>query len=72
MVDSHLKPYSSTNIKYLVPLIVDLNQLNYDAWRVLFETHCKTYDVSGHVDDTSNPKDDKDVACHNLDSLVSM
>ncbi|XP_052623812.1 uncharacterized protein LOC128129200 [Lactuca sativa] len=72
MADSNLKPFSINNIKSFVPLILDLNQLNYDYWRVLFETHCRAYGVYGHLDCSSRPKDAKDEPWHNLDILVAM
>ena len=72
MADSNLKPFSINNIKSFVPLILDLNQLNYDYWRVLFETHCRAYGVYGHLDGSSRPKDAKDEPWHNLDNLVAM
>lgn len=62
MAHNNLKPHRITNIKVVVPLIIDLNQLNSDAWRVLFYTNCKAYDVYDNLDGTSNPKDDKDEA----------
>lgn len=34
------KPYGITTIRSFVPLILDLDSLNYDAWRELFSTHC--------------------------------
>lgn len=34
------KPYDITNIKAFVPPIFDLNQLNYDSWGELLQTHC--------------------------------
>lgn len=37
-----------------------------------FKTHYKAYNVFGHLDDTSNAKDDKYEAWHNLDSIVGM
>lgn len=43
------KPYGITNIKSYVPLVLDLDHMNYDAWRELFETHCKGFGVIKHL-----------------------
>jgi len=47
---SYEKAYRRTNIKAFIPLAVDLEELNYDSWRELFETQCITFGVLGHVD----------------------
>ncbi|KAI3509250.1 hypothetical protein L1887_24386 [Cichorium endivia] len=70
--NENLKPYAITNIKAFVPLVLDLNQLSYDAWRILFTTHCKAYGVYGHLDSTSKPTDATFVEWSNLDNLVAM
>ncbi|XP_010445253.1 PREDICTED: uncharacterized protein LOC104727890 [Camelina sativa] len=44
------RAFGVTNIKYHIPLILDLDDHNYDACHELFLTHCLTFDVSGHVD----------------------
>lgn len=66
------KPYAITNIKAFVPLILDLNQLNYDSWRELFQTHYTSFGVHGHLDGISKPKGDKDEEWFTLDYLVKM
>lgn len=66
------KPYDITNIKAFVPLTLDLDELNYDSWRELFETHCISFGVLGHVDGTSRPKSDTDLEWNKLDSLVKL
>lgn len=66
------KPYAITNIKSFVPLILDLNQLNYDSWRVLFQTHCTNFAVLEHLEGISKPQNDKDTEWFNVDSLVKM
>ncbi|CAH1425424.1 unnamed protein product [Lactuca virosa] len=66
------KPFGVTNIKVYVPLILDLNQLNYYAWKELFQTHCSSFGVKGHLTGTSKPADDKDEAWTHLDDLVKM
>lgn len=43
------KPSSTINIKHVVPLVLDLDQMNYDSWRELFEIHCIGYGVDDHL-----------------------
>ncbi|PWA74910.1 hypothetical protein CTI12_AA231450 [Artemisia annua] len=64
------KAFGVTNIKTHVPLIMDLDQLNYDAWSELFTTYCYSFGVLGFLDGTivytSNDAND----WKKLDSLV--
>nr|GEU30160.1 RNA-directed DNA polymerase, eukaryota [Tanacetum cinerariifolium] len=39
------KPYGINNIKTYIPLVLDLNELNYDSWSKLFTLHCKSFRV---------------------------
>ncbi|XP_052627837.1 uncharacterized protein LOC128134298 [Lactuca sativa] len=43
------KPSSTINIKHAVPFFLDLDQMNYDIWRELFEIHCIGYGVDDHL-----------------------
>ena len=61
-----------TNIKTHIPLVLDLDVFNYDAWRELLLTHCLTFDVLGHLDGTSQPTDDDDLVWRKRDGLVKM
>lgn len=54
------RAFGVTNVKYHIPLILDTDDHNYDAWRELFLTHCLTFDLLGHVDGTSTPTGDDD------------
>ncbi|KAL4555611.1 hypothetical protein LXL04_038235 [Taraxacum kok-saghyz] len=50
--------YGITNIKSYVPLVLDLDRLNYDSWKELFKTHCLGYSVYDHlIGDDSEPDD---------------
>ncbi|XP_071739620.1 uncharacterized protein [Rutidosis leptorrhynchoides] len=49
------KAYGVTNIKSHVPLLLNLDELNYDAWCELFTSHCIGFDVIDHIDDTYDP-----------------
>ncbi|XP_023745090.1 uncharacterized protein LOC111893259 [Lactuca sativa] len=44
------KIFGITNIKSYVPLLLDLDHMNYDSWKELFKTHCIVYSVYGHLD----------------------
>ncbi|XP_071727490.1 uncharacterized protein [Rutidosis leptorrhynchoides] len=67
------KAYSVTNIKSHIPLILNLDHLNYDAWTDLFETHCIGFDVIDHIDDTyDNQTRPTDPEWVKLDSIVRM
>lgn len=61
-----------TNIKTHIPLVLDQNEFNYDAWRDLFTTHCLTFDVLGHVDGSSAPTGDDDTQWQKCDGLVKL
>lgn len=54
------KAFGVTHIKSYIPIILDMQKMNYDAWHELVETHCLTFGVSGHLDGTSLPTNAKD------------
>ena len=62
------KIYGITNIKSYVPLLLDLDRLNYDSWKELFKTHCIGYKVYGHLDGSTKIEDDPD--WENVDNIV--
>ncbi|XP_048633312.1 uncharacterized protein LOC125607870 [Brassica napus] len=66
------RTFGVTNIKTHIPLILDLEDHNYDAKRELFQTHCHAFDVLGHLDGTSTPANDDDVPWLKKDSLVKL
>jgi hypothetical protein len=68
------KVFGITNIKSHIPLLLDLEKLNYDAWRELFSTHCNAFDVLDHVDDTYDDPKPKptEPEWHKIDSVVKM
>ncbi|CAN7061620.1 unnamed protein product [Brassica rapa subsp. trilocularis] len=76
MANAHLPPHERafgvTNIKSHIPIILDDDEHNYDAWKELFLTHCQTFDVSGHLDGTPLPADDNDAAWRKKDGLVKL
>lgn len=64
------KPSSSINIKHAVPLVLDLERMNYDIWRELFETHCKGYGLSKHLLPTTDKSPEPTEEWERLDSIV--
>lgn len=66
------RAYGVTNIKSHIPITLDLNDHNYDAWRELFMTHCLSFDVIGHLDGTLLPNGDNDTAWLKRDGLVKL
>ena len=66
------RAYGVTNIKSHIPIILDIDDHNYDAWRELFLTHCQSFDVSGHLDGTLLPDDADDVVWTKRDGLVKL
>lgn len=66
------RAYCVTNIKSHIPLILDLDDHNYDAWREFFLTHCLVFDVLGHVDGTSTPNSNNDQSWIKRDGLVKL
>ncbi|XP_013608426.1 PREDICTED: uncharacterized protein LOC106315222 [Brassica oleracea var. oleracea] len=66
------RAFGITNIKSHIPIILDLEDHNYDAWRELIQTHCLAFDVLGHIDGSTNPTDVHDAQWHKRDSLVKL
>ncbi|GJT73409.1 ribonuclease H-like domain-containing protein [Tanacetum coccineum] len=66
------KAFGVSNIKTHVPLVLDLDQLNYDAWCELFTTHCYSFGMLGFLDgttvNTNNDANDR----KKLDSLLKV
>ncbi|KAL7608143.1 hypothetical protein Lser_V15G12412 [Lactuca serriola] len=46
------KVFGISNIKSLVPLILDLERANYDDLRQLFMNHCEAYNAIEHIEET--------------------
>lgn len=57
------KPSSTINIKHAIPLVLDLDKMNYGVWRELFELHCIGYGVVNHL----QPPNEKQPSTSNLD-----
>ncbi|XP_010468651.1 PREDICTED: uncharacterized protein LOC104748752 [Camelina sativa] len=66
------KPYGIAQIRAYVPIQLDLKKLNYDVWRELFETHCSSFGVLGHLNRSSAPSPDDEKQWKERDDLVKM
>lgn len=66
------RAYGVTNIKTHIPIVLDLDECNYDAWRELLLMHCLTFDSLGHLDGTLAPTGDDDTAWHKRDAIVKL
>ncbi|GKB02510.1 hypothetical protein Tco_0830599, partial [Tanacetum coccineum] len=66
------KPYGITNIKTYIPLVLDLDELNYDSWSELFTLHCRSFGVLQFIDGTSTSADQTNDEWAKLDSLVKL
>nr|GEY30480.1 myb-like protein P [Tanacetum cinerariifolium] len=66
------KPFGVTNIKSYIPFVLDLDQLNYDAWCELFTSHCHSFGVHGLLDGIFVCTSDNAAEWKKLDSLVKV
>lgn len=66
------RAFGVTNIKSHIPIILDTDDHNYDAWRELFHIHYLTFDVLGHIDGTTLPISGNEQAWLKRDSLVKL
>ncbi|CAL9238006.1 unnamed protein product [Arabidopsis halleri] len=64
--------FGVTNIKNQIPVLLDENEHNYDAWRELLLMHCMSYEVSGHLDGTTQPLNANDDAWVKRDNIVKI
>ncbi|XP_010458646.1 PREDICTED: uncharacterized protein LOC104739875 [Camelina sativa] len=66
------KPFTISQIKAYIPIVLDMKKFNYDVWRELFETHCITFSVLKHIDGTGKPSPEIATAWKERDGLVKM
>lgn len=64
--------YGVTNIKSHIPIILDTDDHNYDAWRELFLTHSQSFDVAGHLDGSLLPTNVDDATWSKRDGIVKL
>ncbi|CAA7015688.1 unnamed protein product [Microthlaspi erraticum] len=63
---------SLTQIKAHIPITLDMNQMNYDIWRELFETHCHSFNVLSHLDGSLTSTGPEDTTWSQTDGTVKM
>lgn len=62
---------SVTNVKSLIPLVLDVEKVQYTPWATLFRNTAKVYNVLDHIDPTvKKPKDIDDDLWARLDAIV--
>nr|GEY68059.1 hypothetical protein [Tanacetum cinerariifolium] len=66
------KPFGVSNIKSHVPLVLDLDQLSYDAWCELFMSHCHSFGVHVLLDGIFVSTSENAAEWKKLDSLKSL
>ncbi|XP_019056295.1 PREDICTED: uncharacterized protein LOC109116033 [Tarenaya hassleriana] len=49
-----------------------MDEYNYDAWRELFETHCLSFGLMGHLDGTTQSTGEEDTYWARIDGLVKL
>ncbi|KAL1204139.1 hypothetical protein V5N11_026636 [Cardamine amara subsp. amara] len=49
-----------------------MNQMNYDIWHELFETHCHSFSVLGHLDGTTIATGLTDTTWFKIDGTMKM
>lgn len=68
------RAYGVTNIKSHIPIILDTDEHNYDAWGELFLNHYQSFDVVGQLDHDLRTKDIRDLNiqayCQQISSIV--
>lgn len=71
-VRSAEKSLGVSQIRAYIPIVLDLNKMNYDVWRELFETHCVTFGVLGHLDGSTVATQTTEVKWKEHDGCVKM
>lgn len=66
------RAYGATNIRSHIPLVLNLDDHNYDVWRELFLIHCLTFDLLWYVDRILVPNGDNDAPWTKRDKLVKL
>ncbi|KAG7599937.1 Ribonuclease H-like superfamily [Arabidopsis suecica] len=66
------KPFGISQIRAYIPIMLDLDKMNYDVWREVFETHCLTFGVLDHLDGSSAPTPATEKVWKERDGLVKM
>ena len=70
--DPSENPFGISQIRAYIPIRLDLDKMNYDVWRELFETHCLTFGVDDHLDGSSVATPATEKTWKERDGLVKM
>ncbi|XP_010436720.1 PREDICTED: uncharacterized protein LOC104720527 [Camelina sativa] len=71
-VSSNDKPFDISQIRAYVPIVLDMEKLNYDKWCEIFETHGLCYSVLSHLDGSCRPSSNTDTVWKDRDRFVKM
>ena len=66
------KPFVISQIRAYIPIILNLDKMNYDVWREIFETHCLTFGVLDHLGGSSVATPETEKTWKEQDGLVKM
>ncbi|KAL7588311.1 hypothetical protein Lser_V15G41308 [Lactuca serriola] len=72
IIPTYEKPYGISNTKASIPIVLELEKLNYDAWRNLFQTHCTGFGVADHPKPPSGKQITDSDEWNRIDSIVQM
>lgn len=71
MVHTYYPALNATNVKALIPLVLDVDNVQYSPWATLFCNTAKVYMVLNHIDPkVPKPKDVDDELWERLDAIV--
>ncbi|XP_010490216.1 PREDICTED: uncharacterized protein LOC104767956 [Camelina sativa] len=69
---SNDKPFGISQFWACVPIVLDMEKLNYDKWREHFETHYLCYGVLDHLNGSSRPSSTTETTWKERNGLVKM
>lgn len=71
VVHAYHPALTATNVKALIPLVLDADNVQYSPWATLFRTTAKVYAVLDHIDrKVKRPKDMDDDLWERLYAIV--
>ena len=68
----HDKLSGAINIRASVPIVLDLDRMNYDLWRELLYTHCVGFGVAKHLGPPTDPASSDMEEWERNDNIVKM
>ncbi|XP_021855382.1 uncharacterized protein [Spinacia oleracea] len=71
LVNAYHPALNATNVNALIPLTLDVDNVQYSPWATLFRNTAKVYMVLNHIDPkVTKPKDMDDDLWDRLDAIV--